>query len=113
MKITSQATGLKSAKRRRMTPVTSWFRFYQCLFTQFESMPQGFAAAEQKDIRLASDEQRELNFTLQPASVSSSVEVNATELRSKPPTNPGQVITSRTGFRTSVEWHENLCSWQR
>src|ERR1017187_8743992 len=39
----------------------------------------GFGPVEQKDVRLQLDEHRELNFTLQPASVSTSVEVNATE----------------------------------
>src|SRR6202008_2360454 len=40
----------------------------------------GFGPAEQKDTRLQVDEQRELNFSLQPASVSTSVEVNAMEV---------------------------------
>jgi hypothetical protein len=56
---------------------------------------QGFQPAEQKDIRLQVDEQREIDFTLVPASVSSTVEVNATEVAVEA-TNPtlGQVITS-------------------
>jgi len=56
---------------------------------------QGFRPAESKDLRLQVDEHRELNFTLQPASVSTSVEVNATEVAVET-TNPtlGQVITS-------------------
>jgi hypothetical protein len=56
---------------------------------------QGFAPAEQKDIRLQVDEHRELNFTLTPASVTSTVEVSATEVAVQT-TNPtlGQVITS-------------------
>ncbi|MGC2447410.1 MAG: carboxypeptidase-like regulatory domain-containing protein, partial [Candidatus Sulfotelmatobacter sp.] len=56
---------------------------------------QGFGPAEQKDVRLQVDEQRELNFSLQPASVSTSVEVNATEVAVET-TSPslGQVITS-------------------
>jgi len=56
---------------------------------------QGFAPVEQKDVRLQVDEQRELNFTLQPASVSTSVEVNATEVAVET-TSPtlGQVITA-------------------
>jgi hypothetical protein len=55
----------------------------------------GFGSAEQKEVRLQVDEHRELNFTLQPASVSTSVEVNATEVVVET-TNPtlGQVITS-------------------
>jgi len=55
----------------------------------------GFAASEQKDIRLQVDEQREVDFTLVPASVSSTVEVSATEVAVET-ANPtlGQVITS-------------------
>ncbi len=56
---------------------------------------QGFGPVEQKDVRLQVDEQRELNFSLQPASVSTSVEVNATEVAVET-SNPslGQVITA-------------------
>ncbi|MGA7928995.1 MAG: carboxypeptidase-like regulatory domain-containing protein [Candidatus Sulfotelmatobacter sp.] len=56
---------------------------------------QGFQATEQKDIRLQVDEHLEINFTLAPASVSSSVEVSATEVAVET-ANPtlGQVITS-------------------
>ena len=55
----------------------------------------GFGSVEQKQIRLQVDEQRELNFNLKPASVSTSVEVNATEVAVET-SNPslGQVITS-------------------
>src|SRR5260221_3885104 len=56
---------------------------------------QGFQTSSQKDIRLQTDEQREVNFTLNPASVSTTVEVSATEVAVET-TNPslGQVITS-------------------
>jgi hypothetical protein len=56
---------------------------------------QGFQPAEQKDVRLQIDEHRELNFTLAPASVTSTVEVSATEVAVES-TNAtlGQVITS-------------------
>ncbi len=56
---------------------------------------QGFQPTEQKDVRLQVDEQREVNFTLAPASVSSTVEVSATEVAVET-TSPtlGQVITS-------------------
>ena len=56
---------------------------------------QGFQTTEQKDIRLQVDEQREVNFTLNPASVTSTVEVNATEVAVET-SNPtlGQVITA-------------------
>ena len=56
---------------------------------------QGFQPAEQKDIRLQVDEHRELDFALAPASVTSTVEVSATEVAVET-TEPtlGQVITS-------------------
>src|SRR6202163_2009210 len=56
---------------------------------------QGFGAAEQKDVRLQVDEHRELDFALAPASVTSSVEVSATEVAVET-ANPslGQVIAS-------------------
>lgn len=56
---------------------------------------QGFQTTEQHDIRLQVDEQREVDFSLNPASVSQTVEVNATEVAVET-TNPtlGQVITS-------------------
>jgi hypothetical protein len=57
---------------------------------------QGFQTTEQKDIRLQVDEQREVNFSLNPASVSQTVEVSATEVAVET-TNPtlGQVITEQ------------------
>src|SRR6266404_5176005 len=56
---------------------------------------QGFQAVERRAVRLQVDEQRELDFTLSPASVASQVEVSATEVAVET-TNPslGQVITS-------------------
>ena len=56
---------------------------------------QGFQTTERKDVRLQVDEQRELDFTLSPAAISSQVEVSATEV-SVETSNPslGQVITS-------------------
>ncbi|HUC52735.1 MAG TPA: carboxypeptidase regulatory-like domain-containing protein [Candidatus Cybelea sp.] len=57
---------------------------------------QGFQPAERKDLRLQVDEQRELDFALAPASVTTSVEVLATEVAVET-TNPtlGQVITAQ------------------
>jgi hypothetical protein len=56
---------------------------------------QGFGPVEQKELRLQIDEQRELNFTLQPASVSTAVEVNGTEVAVETSTPElGQVITA-------------------
>jgi hypothetical protein len=56
---------------------------------------QGFQTTEQKDIRLQVDEHREVDFTLAPASVSTAVQVSATEVAVET-ANPtlGQVITS-------------------
>lgn len=56
---------------------------------------QGFQAAEQKSVRLQVNEQREIDFSLNPASVSQTVEVSAEEVAVET-TNPtlGQVITS-------------------
>ena len=56
----------------------------------------GFKASEAKDVRLQIDEHRELDFKLVPASVSTNVEVNATEVavQTESPTL-GQVITSQ------------------
>jgi hypothetical protein len=55
----------------------------------------GFKPAEAKDVRLQIDEHRELDFKLVPASVSTNVEVSATEVAVES-TNAslGQVITS-------------------
>jgi hypothetical protein len=57
---------------------------------------QGFQPAESKDVLLQVDEQREIDFTIAPASVSSAVEVVATPVAVET-TNAtlGQVITSQ------------------
>jgi hypothetical protein len=57
---------------------------------------KGFQSAETKDVRLQIDEQRELDFSLAPATVSSSIEVVGNEVAVET-TNPtlGQVITSQ------------------
>ena len=57
---------------------------------------QSFQTTEQKDIKLQVDEHREVNFALNPASVSTQVEVNATEVAVQT-ANPslGQVITEQ------------------
>ncbi len=56
---------------------------------------QGFQTTESKDLRLQVDEARELNFTLSPSTVASTVEVNALAVAVET-TNPtlGQVITA-------------------
>jgi len=57
---------------------------------------QGFQPAEAKDLRLQIDESRELDFSLSPASVASTVEVvaNAVALETSNP-SLGQVITAQ------------------
>jgi len=94
VKVTSQATGLT----RDVKTDDSGHYIVPLLPVGFYTIhvdAQGFGPAEQKEVRLQVDEQRELNFTLQPASVNTSVEVNATEVAVET-TSPslGQVITS-------------------
>lgn len=57
---------------------------------------QGFQPVEQRDVRLQVDEHRDVDFTMSPASVTSTVEVSATEVAVET-SNPtlGQVITSQ------------------
>jgi hypothetical protein len=56
----------------------------------------GFQAAETRDLKLQVDEAREINFTLSPATVSTSVEVSSSAVTIET-TSPslGQVITSQ------------------
>src|SRR5258707_8293646 len=79
VKITSQETGLA---REGKTDASGYYivpLLPVSIYTiRVES--QGFQAVEQKDTRLQVNESRELNFTLQPASVSQTVEVSATEV---------------------------------
>lgn len=92
--ITSEATGLT---REAKTDDSGHYLIplLPVAFFTIHVEAQGFASAEQRNIRLQVDEHSELNFTLQPASVSTSVEVNATEVAVET-ANPtlGQVITS-------------------
>jgi hypothetical protein len=94
VKITSQGTGLA---REVKTDGSGYYAapFLPVGFYTIRVESQGFQTAEQKDLRLQVDEQREINFSLNPASVSSTVEVSATEVAVET-TNPtlGQVITS-------------------
>jgi len=94
VKVTSQGTGVsREAKTddsgRYLVPVLP-----VAIYT-IRVEAQGFGPAEQKEVRLQVDEHRELDFSLQPASVSTNVEVNATEVAVET-SNPslGQVITS-------------------
>src|SRR5271155_4087805 len=95
VRVTSQGTGISREAKSNdsgyylvpLLPVT---------FYTIRVEAQGFAPAEQKDIRLQVDEHREFDFTLQPASVSTNVEVSATEVAVET-ANPtlGQVITAQ------------------
>lgn len=94
VKITSQATGqIREAKTddsgHYLIPLLG-----VGLYT-IDVQTAGFAPAQQRDIRLQIDEHSELDFTMQPASVTTNVEVNATEVAVET-SNPtlGQVITS-------------------
>ncbi len=94
VKITSQGTGVtREVKTDDSGHYTAPFLPVSIYTIRVES--QGFQITEQKDIRLQVDEQREVDFSLNPASVSSTVEVSATEVAVET-TNPtlGQVITA-------------------
>src|ERR1700680_3462399 len=94
VKITSQGTGVtREVKTDGSGHYQAPFLPVSIYIIRVES--QGFQTTEQKDIRLQVDEQREIDFTLSPASVSSTVEVSATEVAVET-TNPtiGQVITA-------------------
>ncbi len=94
VKITSQGTGLI---REVKTDGSGHYiaPFLPVAFYTIRVESQGFQTTEQKDLRLQVDEQREVDFSLNPASVSQSVEVSATEVAVET-TNPtlGQVITA-------------------
>ena len=94
VRVTSQGTGLT----RDVKTDDSGHYLIPLLPVSFYTIhveAPGFGAVEQKDVRLQVDEQRELNFSLQPASVSASVEVNATEVAVETTTPTlGQVITA-------------------
>src|SRR5215472_17681923 len=94
VRITSQGTVLT---REAKTDDTGHYTvpLLPAAFYSIHVEMQGFGSVEQKDVRLQVDEQRELNFTMQPASVSTAVEVNATEVAVETSTpSLGQVITA-------------------
>jgi hypothetical protein len=94
VKITSQGTGLA---RETKTDGSGHYvvPLLPVSFYTIRVESQGFQITEQKDVRLQVDEQREINFSLNPASVSATVEVTANEVAVET-TNPslGQVITA-------------------
>jgi hypothetical protein len=94
VKITSQGTGLT---REAKTDDSGHYLIplLPVAFYTIHVDAPGFGPAEQKDVRLQIDEHRELNFTLRPASVSTTVEVNATEVAVETASpSLGQVITA-------------------
>jgi hypothetical protein len=94
VKVTSQGTGVS---REAKTNDSGYYLvpLLPVAFYTIRVESQGFQTTEQKDIRLQVDEHREVDFGLVPASVSTAVQVNATEVAVET-TNPslGQVITS-------------------
>src|SRR5882724_7915156 len=95
VKITSQATGVS---REAKTDASGYYTLpllpVSIYVIRVES--QGFQPVEQKDLRLQVDERREVNFTLQPASVSQTVEVTANEVAVQTTdATLGQVITEQ------------------
>src|SRR6267143_4281861 len=94
VKITSQGTGVtREVKTDGSGHYIAPFLPVAIYTIRVES--QGFQTTEHKDIRLQVDEQREIDFTVNPASVSSTVEVSATDVAVET-SNPilGQVITA-------------------
>jgi hypothetical protein len=93
--VTSQGTG---AARQTVTDETGHYNINLLPVAIYTIRVEfkGFQTTETKDIRLQVDEQRELDFSLSPATVSSSVEVVANEVAVET-ANPtlGQVITSQ------------------
>jgi hypothetical protein len=94
VKATSQGTGLS---REAKTDDSGHYLIplLPVAFYTIRVESQGFQTTEQKDIRLQVDESREVDFALAPASVTTAVEVSATEVAVET-SNPtlGQVITS-------------------
>src|SRR5882762_8141702 len=95
VKVTSQGTGLS---RETKTDDTGHYLIplLPVAYYTIRVESQGFQAVEQKDVRLQVDEHRELDFTVTPASVTTTVEVSATQVAVQT-TNPtlGQVITEQ------------------
>jgi Carboxypeptidase regulatory-like domain len=93
--VTSQATGVARTANTDETGHYAINLLPVSVYTIHVEL-KGFQPAETKDVKLQVNEQRELNFSLSPATVSSTVEVVASEVALET-TNPslGQVITSQ------------------
>ncbi len=95
VKITSQQTGVtREVQTDDSGHYTAPFMPVSIYAIRVEA--KGFQTTEQRDIRLQVNESREVDFSLNPASVSQTVEVSATEVAVET-TNPtlGQVITEQ------------------
>src|SRR2546426_4061867 len=95
VKVTSQGTGLSRETKtddtgHYLTPLLPVGNY------TIRVNSQGFKIIEQTDIRLQVNEQREVDFTLVPGSVTEAVEVSATEVAVETSTPTlGQVITAQ------------------
>jgi Carboxypeptidase regulatory-like domain len=94
VKITSESTGLS---RETKTDASGHYLVPLLPATNYTIRveSQGFQTAEQKGVRLQVNEEREIDFALNPATVSATVEVNANVVAVET-SNPtlGQVITA-------------------
>ena len=94
VKVTSQGTGV-SREAKTNDPGYYLVPLLPVAFYTIRVESQGFQATEQKDVRLQVDEHREVDFSLAPASVSTAVQVSATEVAVETASpSLGQVITS-------------------
>src|SRR5882724_9138195 len=95
VKVTSQGTGLS---RETKTDDTGHYLIplLPVAYYTIRVESQGFQAVEEKDVRLQVDAHREPDFTVTPASATTTVEVSASEVAVQT-TNPtlGQVITEQ------------------
>jgi hypothetical protein len=95
VKATSQGTGVS---RQAETDDSGHFLIPLLPVAEYtiQVESKGFQTSAQKDVRLQLDEHREINFTLAPGGVTTSVEVSATEVAVET-ANPslGQVITAQ------------------
>ncbi|HTR26649.1 MAG TPA: carboxypeptidase-like regulatory domain-containing protein [Terriglobales bacterium] len=95
VKVTSQTTGLERETKTDDSGHYLLPLLPVAVFT-IHVEAKGFQITEQRDIRLQVNEQREIDFTLNPASVTQSVEVSADQVAVET-SNPslGQVITEQ------------------
>jgi hypothetical protein len=95
VKVTSQATSISRDAKTDDTGHYTIPLLPVAVYT-IHVEAQGFQTVEQKDLKLQVDEHREVDFSLNPGSVSEKIEVSATQVAVQT-TNPslGQVITEQ------------------